>query len=88
MIQTLATRWNGKVVSYAEKLSGKITCQLMKNAGFDIDGFVAECVEDYEEDRGKTSNTLIHAAVCRAVLSRRPGYLEELFDSNPLKLAN
>lgn len=88
MIQTLATRWNRKVVSYADKLSGKIARRRGKDAGFDIDGFVTECLEDQEAERGKSSNTLIHAAVCRAVLSRRPGYLEELFDSNPPTFAS
>jgi hypothetical protein len=88
MIRTLAKRWNGKVVSYVEKLSGDIGRRRVNNAGFDIDGFVTACLEDHAAERGKTSNTLIHAAVCRAVLSRRAGYIDEIFDSNPPTFAS
>jgi len=88
MIQTLATRWNGKVVSYADKLSGDIGRRRLKDSGFDIDAFVSECLEDQEAERGRSSNTLIFSAVCRAVLSRRTGYIDEIFDSNPPTFAS
>lgn len=88
MIQTLANRWNGKVVSYADKLSGDIGRRRLKDSGFDIDAFVSECLEDQEAERGRSSNTLIFSAVCRAVLSRRTGYIDEIFDSNPPTFAS
>ena len=34
-------------------------------------------LEDHLESRGLDASSMVHAAVCQAVLDRRPGYIEE-----------
>jgi hypothetical protein len=48
-----------------------------------IDELVRQQLDAHFDDRGTSPSSLIKAAVCQAVLDRRPEYLEEFADSNP-----
>lgn len=87
LIRTLASRWNGKITAYVDRLTGEVRRERHLDPNLTPQSLVAKRLDDHKAAKGTTSNTLIQAAVCQAVLDRRPGYLEEIFDSNPPTLA-
>jgi len=47
-----------------------------------VDSLVQKRLGDYLDSRGQTASSMIHAAVCQAVLDRRPEYFEEFATPN------
>ena len=87
LIRTLAHRWKGKVTSFLDRFPAGITRLRSRHPGKPDAELFSYCLEDHAAGRGSASNSLIHAAVCQAFLDHRPGYLEELADSNPPALS-
>ena len=52
----------------------------------DTDAFINQQISDQCYARGKQPGSMVYAAVCQAVLNRHPGFMAELFESNPVKL--
>ena len=66
--------------AYYERLVGKVS---RENAVANVDTIVMDELAGHQADRGRFASTMIHAAVCQAILDRRPEYLEEFTNSNP-----
>jgi len=56
--------------------------KIRRNPGKSINDLVQERLEDHNKARGRTASSMIHAAVCEAVLQRRPEYIEEFSTPN------
>jgi hypothetical protein len=82
LIQSLSNRWTRKVGAYFDVLVTQVNERVHKNPGKSHYDFVQIRLEDHIIARGKTASSLIHAAVCQAVLNKRPGYVEEFANPN------
>jgi hypothetical protein len=82
----LSKRWTNNASGYFDKLVRDAT-RKGHSRGTALRAFVSEQLEDHIADRGKAAYSMIKAAVCRAILDRRPEYESEFLDSNPPGLA-
>ncbi|MGB3222814.1 MAG: HNH endonuclease signature motif containing protein [Desulforhopalus sp.] len=82
LIQTLAKRWTNKAAAYHDVIVTEVSRKIRLNPVSTIDSIVQERLVDHQESCGKTASSMIHAAVCQAILDQRPGYIEEFTDSN------
>ncbi len=87
LIRSLSKRWTNLVASYHDALVGQVRRRRQPNPARSIDDVVREQLEDHVAERGRSPSAMVKAAVCQAVLNRRPEYLEEFDDSNELALA-
>ncbi len=81
----LSDRWTNAAAAFFDVLVLRVNRK--RQARSSIDHLVQDQLFDLQESRGRLSNSLVHAAVCQAVLDRRPEYLEEFSASNPPALA-
>lgn len=85
LIPTLSKRWR----KIAVRSFGVLVAEI--NARIDAQNTVASLVqirhEDHLRTRGRSPDSLIHAAVCQAVLDGRPGYIDEFAYPNAPVLA-
>lgn len=79
LIRSLSKRWTKVATAYYDRLVGEISRKHRINA---VDSIVRTALEDHLAVRGKSASSMIHAAVCQAVLDRRPEYLEEFTTPN------
>jgi len=86
LIRSLSERWTRIAASYFDSLSSKVSRTKTEHPAQLIDDIVIDQLDDHQANRGREASTLIKAAVCRAILDNRPGYREELVDSNPVEL--
>lgn len=56
---------------------------MRKEATHSIQSLTTTKMEDHVLKRGKEVYSMVHAAVCQAVLAGRPEYLQELATPNP-----
>jgi hypothetical protein len=87
LIQTLSKRWTNWASSYHDELVGQVKRRRARAPARSVDDIVSEQLEDHEEVRGRSPSSLIKAAVCSAILDRRPECLEEFDDPNEVALA-
>lgn len=85
LIRTLSTRWTKQAASYHDKLVRDVNRVLKPSRT--IDEIVREQLDAHRADRGLCASTMVKAAVCQAVLERRPEYLEEFGDANTPSLS-
>ncbi|NJL19526.1 MAG: HNH endonuclease [Bdellovibrionaceae bacterium] len=85
-IKKLGHRWKKEVGRYHDTLVNRARARKIKSAT-QVDSWIAEYHRDAVDGRGRDAFTLVHIAVCEAIINRRPGYLDEIFDSNPLGLS-
>jgi hypothetical protein len=83
LIRSLSTRWTNVAAAYYDRLIGKVS---RDRAVANVDTIVMAELESHQADRGRFASTMIHAAVCQAILDRRPEYLEEFTTPNALAL--
>ena len=84
LIRTLADRWTNKVSAFFDNLVTAVNRKC--DATNTVDVLVQERLEDVCAVRGRMASALVHAAVCQAVLDRRPEYFDEFIDSNSPEL--
>ena len=77
----LSKRWTNVAAASFDVLVRRVNKR--KDASNPVDALVQTQLEDHGSSRGKAASSLIHAAVCRAVLERRPEFREEFEDANP-----
>lgn len=80
----LSSRWTKAAAAHFDVLVRKVGRQACTTNS--IDSIVRIQLEDHQASRGQTASAIVHAAVCQAILDRRPEYLEEITDPNPVKL--
>lgn len=85
LIRTLSKRWTNCASSYHDKLVRDVKRALKQPET--VDDVVLEQLDSHLDDRGHAASSMIKAAVCQAVLDRRPEYTEEFTDQNPVGLA-
>lgn len=83
LIRTLGKRWTGKVTAFLGDLPKALTRSRSRHPGRPDAELYHYFLQDHEEQRESRAGSLIHAAVCRALLDGRAGYVEELMDTNP-----
>jgi len=80
LIQNLGRRWTRIAAAQYDVLVRQVNRDVdMANT---VDSLVQKRLGDYLDSRGQTASSMIHAAVCQAVLDRRPEYLEEFATPN------
>jgi hypothetical protein len=79
LIRSLSKRWTKTVAAYYDRLVGEVN---RKRQGTTIDPIVKTVLDDHLAVRGKSPSSMVHAAVCQAVLDRRSGYIEEFTSPN------
>ncbi|MFL6520021.1 MAG: hypothetical protein ACJ8NS_07360 [Chthoniobacterales bacterium] len=79
--RSLTKRWTNKAAAYFDVL----VRQVNKNAAAQNPRvlLVWKRFNDHYQARGRTASSMIHLAVCEAVLVGRAGYVWEFVDSNP-----
>ena len=82
LIQTLEIRWTHKAAAYHDVLVSRIKGIMILRPQKRLDEFVQDRLDDHIASHGKQASSMIHAAVCRAILDQRPEYIEEFSDSN------
>jgi len=80
----LYDHWTQMAASYHERLVARVRRERTLTLTPDV--VVDRELEAHLADRGIMPSSMIKAAVCRAILDNRPGYREELVDSNPVEL--
>ena len=80
LIQSLSKRWTNIAAANFDILVREVNRKL--NATNSVESLVRMKLEDHLESRGRAASSMVHAAVCRAVLDRRSGYIEELTTPN------
>ena len=81
----LSNRWTNAASTHFDVLIRKVSRRV--NAATTIDSLVRTQLEDHQAERGMTASSLVHAAVCHAILDRRPEYIEEFITPNAPALA-
>lgn len=84
LIRSLSKRWTNLAAAHYDVLVREVNRKV--NAANPLDSLVRMRLEDHQESRGRAASTLIHAAVCRAILEYRDEYITELTNPNPPKL--
>lgn len=84
LIPSLGSRWTKIAAAYYDCLVGKVR---RRTPAVPIDTVVRIALEDHVADRGRSPSSMVHAAVCQAVLDRRPEYLEEFASPNAPQLS-
>lgn len=82
LIPSLSKRWTHKVAARFDVLVEEVRRRKKVNPAYSVDDHVKTRLEDYLASRGMAASSMIHAAVCQAVLERRPEYFEEFTDPN------
>jgi len=83
LIPSLGSRWTNIASAYYDRLVGRVR---RRNPTAPVATVKLE-LEDHLATRGQSPHSMIHAAVCQAVLDRRPGYLEEFVSPNAPQLS-
>lgn len=81
----LSNRWTNAAATRFDVLVRKVNRRI--TAIDSIDSLVRIQLEDDQAERGQTASSLVHAAVCQAILDQRPEYLEEFTNFNAPELA-
>lgn len=84
LIRTLSKRWTNSASSYYDSLVRN--AKRASKPSKPIDDVVRDQLDAHLEDRGRCASSMIKAAVCQAVLDRRPEYIEEFDDPNAVAL--
>jgi hypothetical protein len=63
-------------------LVGEVYRKRKVNLVDSVESLVRMKLEDHLVTRGRAASSIFHAAVCQAVLDRRPGYIEEFTTPN------
>ncbi len=80
LIRTLGPRWTKRAAATFDVVVREVNRK--RNGANTVDALVGVMLDDYNATRGRRSFALVDAAVCRAVLAGRPGYVEEFANSN------
>lgn len=75
LIQSLSKRWTNSSAAHFDILVREVRRKI--NAANTVVSLVRIKLEDHLESRGRALSSMVHAAVCQAVIDRRPGYIEE-----------
>lgn len=84
LIKTLGRRWQMEVINYWNLLPSRV--KKGGTEGKTALQVVASALTSHADERGRDANSMIRAAVCRAIQSDRAGYRLEIEDSNPPRL--
>lgn len=77
LIRTLAKRWTRVAAVHFDVLVGEVSRRTKDNPAYSVENHVKTKLEDYLAARGREASSMVHAAVCQAVLDQRPEYIEE-----------
>jgi hypothetical protein len=80
LIRSLAKRWTNVAAAHFDVLVREVNRKV--NTATSVDSLVRTKLEDHLESRGRAASSMVHAAVCQAVLNRRTGYIEEFATPN------
>jgi hypothetical protein len=83
--RSLSNRWTNAAAAHFDVLVRKVNRKL--NAGTSVVLLVQDQLVDHQESRGLSPSSMVHAAVCRAILDQRPEYIEEFATPNAPALA-
>lgn len=81
LIRSLSKRWTNIAAAGFDRLVREVVSRKL-HAPILVERFVRMRLEDHLKSRGRDASSMVHAAVCRAVLDRRSGYLEEFASPN------
>lgn len=81
LVRTLGTRWTKVVTASFDQLVRDVNNWVV-DTGESIETVVARRLRDHKQGRGRVVSSMVHAAVCQAVLDHRPEYVEEFAAPN------
>jgi hypothetical protein len=81
----LSNRWTNAASAHFDVLVQRVNRRT--DAANTVVRLVQIQLEDHQAERGQSTSSMVHAAVCQAILDQRPEYLEEFSTSNPPQLA-
>lgn len=76
----LSKRWTNAAAAHFDNLVCEVNRKV--NAANPVDTLVRTKLDDHRATRGREASSMVHAAVCQAVLDLRPEYLEEFTTPN------
>ncbi|MBI5016043.1 MAG: hypothetical protein HZB55_11240 [Deltaproteobacteria bacterium] len=85
LIRSLSRRWTRIAAASFDVLVAEVNRN--QTAANSLDSLVRMKLEDHLGSRRKAGSSMVHAAVCQAVLDRRPQYLDEFTAPNAPALA-
>lgn len=80
LIRSLEKRWTNIAAAHFDVLVREVNRKV--SAANSVKSLVNTKLEDHLESRGRAASSMVHAAVCQAVLDQRPGYIEEFTTPN------
>jgi len=80
LIQSSSNRWINKAAASFDVLVREVNRKI--SVVNSVERLVSMKLEDHLESRGRAASSMVHAAVCRAVLDCRSRYLEEFANPN------
>ena len=82
LIPSLSKRWTDRVSVSFDVLVRQVNRKVKSKPGTSIKEIVNDLLAEHLDSRGVSPSSMVHAAVCRAVLDGRSGYLEEFASPN------
>jgi len=91
LIRSLSKRWTNTAAGSFDRLvrnvNKRVTATSHVGKRIAVMNHVGMRLEEHLESRGRAASSMVHAAVCQAVLDWRPEYIEEFINPNAPKLA-
>jgi hypothetical protein len=81
----LSMRWTYVAAAHFDVLVERVNRRV--NATNSIEKLLGIQLADHQAERGRAASSMVHAAVCQAILDQRPEYLQEFATPNPPALA-
>ena len=87
LIPNLSKRWTRVAAIHFDNLVHEVNRKIMENPAHTVKNLTKTKLDDHCAMRGREASSMVHAAVCQAVLQLRPEYLEEFATPNAPALA-
>jgi hypothetical protein len=81
LIRSLGKRWTNVAAARFDRLVREVNDRIGE-PGNSIQSLVMKRLEDHQKSRGRDASSMVHTAVCQAVLDQRPEYMQEFTTPN------
>jgi hypothetical protein len=86
LIPSLSKRWTRAAANHFDNLVHEVNRKILENPAHTVRNLTKTKLDDHRAMRGREALSMVHAAVCQAVIDKRPGYMEEFASPNAPRL--
>jgi hypothetical protein len=82
LIRSLSKRWTNAASGHYDVLVSEVNDKIKEDPSHTIESLVRTRLKDHRAARGRAPSSMVHSAVCQAVLDGRAEYLQEFATPN------